>query len=199
MSAIALYCYVGVLGWLPDFLPFHMERALMACFYICSGILLSGFLKMARTRLVSAIYALLSWLFFGLMFWRLYDLGIDGAFLNLTIYAHHCILVLACSFAGILATVFVSQLIGRQRGLEWLGRNSLVIMCVHFPFAQVLNVKISQMAWYNSITGKVLFGLIEYAVVTGISVVLAILCKRYIPRITGYKPLICVDKRYAQS
>lgn len=129
-------------------------------------------------------------MFFAISFIYLFSKGLNGTFIALTIYSHYYILVLLCSFAGIFATIFISQLIGRQSWLEWLGRNSLAIMCVHFPFAQILNVMISHMVWYNTIAGKVILGLIEYAVVTGISVVLAMLCKRYIPRVTGYKSLI---------
>lgn len=190
LGLLALYCFFSINRTLPDCLPFHIERALMACFYIIWGIFLSGFFKAKRTEFKCILYAVVSCVFFAISFIYLFSKGLNGTFIALTIYSHYYILVLLCSFAGIFATIFISQLIGRQSWLEWLGRNSLAIMCVHFPFAQILNVMISHMVWYNTIAGKVILGLIEYAVVTGISVVLAILCKRYIPRVTGYESLI---------
>lgn len=194
LGIIALFCYSVASGMITDFLPFHLSRALMACLYIFLGIKLRSLLLKRSRKYVTGICLLVSLMLFSLMFKYLYSAGLQGSFVHLTIYKQHYFLVLLCSVAGIMATVFISQLIGRQTCLEWLGRNSLVIMCVHFPFAQVLNVLISQTVWYHSVSGKIILGLMEYVLVTGISVVLTILCKRYIPRLTGYKPIIQVNQ-----
>lgn len=190
LCGVALFCHLTIIDAIPDFLPFNLCRALMASFYIGFGVMVSPLFLKRVNRAITGICLVLSVILFLLVFIYLYRKGLQGSFVHLTIYRQHYILVVLCSLAGILATIFISQLIGRQSWLEWLGRNSLAIMCVHFPFAQILNVMISHMVWYNTIAGKVILGLIEYAVVTGISVVLAILCKRYIPRVTGYKSLI---------
>ena len=190
LCEVALFCHLTIIDTIPDFLPFNLCRALMASFYIGCGVMLSPLFLRRLNRAASGMGLVLSGILFFLMFSYLYKEGLQGSFVHLTIYRQHYVLVLLCSLSGIFATIFFSRLIGRQSWLEWLGRNSLAIMCVHFPFAQIFNVLISQMAWYNTISGKVILGLIEYAAVTGISVVLTILCKKYIPRLTGYKPLI---------
>lgn len=93
------------------------------------------------------------------------------------------------AFSGSFVVIYFCRIIGRISVVNWLGRNSLIIMCVHFPLAQWLNVYVSRTELY--IEGGILAkGCISISIVTiclCFGAMSAIIFKRYLPSFTGYK------------
>lgn len=176
-------------GW--SFLPFYLPRCIIAYIYIFIGYKLA-----ARIRYDYKLYKLIYLcivclcLFALTLGYLLKFYNLSGAFFNLSIYSNNFILTFICSLFGIFFTICVAKLIMNNKCLSWLGKNSLVIMCVHFPFAQILNVYISSLPHYTSMGFRCVAAICEYFIVIGISAIFVILCKQYLPRLTGYKSFI---------
>ena len=64
-------------------------------------------------------------------------------------------------------------------------------MCVHFPLCQVLNSIIATLPNYEIVTFKLLYGIIEYAVVFLFSLAMVYLCNRFIPTLSGGMNMKC--------
>lgn len=172
-------------------LPFSLNLVILSSVYMFIGQLYSSYFK-SEMKCRSIIgMAMGSLLLFSILFLWLYsNYDLKGAYVSLGLYESNFLVVLICSLLGIFATIFISKLIGKSQILEWLGQNSLVLMCVHFPFSNSINVYVSKMALYDTLYGKISIALVEYIIVFGISIVLTIMCKKYLPKITGYRSLI---------
>lgn len=112
--------------------------------------------------------------------------GLTGSFVELSIYRNGFLEVFILSLLGTLFVVLTSMFVGSSKILSFLGTNSLVLMCVHFPLAESLNVVLSKFELYNNCYGKILLASFEYLIVIGVSCLIVLFCKRYIPRLTGY-------------
>lgn len=191
LLAVVFYA-LGVWQIIPDTLPFSLTRGFIAFIYFAIGYHLKQIILSNHIHKIKLLVALaLSIVVFSVILaYVVYKDGPLEHFVTLGLYSHDCILVFLGSLAGILATLIISKIIASNRFLEYIGLNSLTIMCVHFPFAQTLNVYFSSLPFYSSIQGKVILGLIEYVVVIAIACLLVNICNRYIPRLTGNKPLI---------
>jgi fucose 4-O-acetylase-like acetyltransferase len=110
-------------------------------------------------------------------------------FFSAKVYSHNYLLFYATSLSAIFSVFIISMKMKNLLPINWLGKHSLIILCVHFPFIQRLNVLISQTSLYTDmgIGGRVLAGLIVYAIIIAICIPSIFLCKRCIPILTGYK------------
>lgn len=77
--------------------------------------------------------------------------GISGSYVTFGIYRHALPLAVACSMAGVLLTIAASKLIRSCRPLQWMGRNTIPLMCVHFPMSQYLNTQIANIIVYQHV------------------------------------------------
>lgn len=69
-------------------------------------------------------------------------------FMYAKIYSPNYITAFACAFLGIMMCMCLSTSIKRNPPFEWIGRNSLVIMCCHVPLLRLIIVA------YARITGQ---------------------------------------------
>lgn len=195
-TGFILFLFLFIVSWILvngniNVLPFDLSRSIVGFLYIYIGFIFRDKFKpqYSVNQLISLL--IISLTIFSVLFCYLYKFRhITGAFFNLSIYSDDYFFVVICSLAGIASTIFLSKFIKHSRWLCWMGRNSLVIMCVHFPVAQCLNVYIASSGFYDSLTLRSFAAVSEYIIVTCFSCICAILCKRFIPQLTGYKSLI---------
>lgn len=108
------------------------------------------------------------------------------SYFHLTLFRMNYFWVLSIPLLGIFTVMLFSiVLFNNSKVLRWLGRNSLVIMCVHFPLCQYLNLQIAQLKHFDIIQYKILYGTIEYFLVFTFSILMALFCNKYIPFLTG--------------
>lgn len=188
---ICLFLYISSEIQFLDKLPFNLDRALMAYVYIFAGIELKQQLIKNEILIKRIIFATLFSIAFLSLFLFLHIKGkTSGMFFNLTLYDDKLLSTFVLSLLGILCTVFISKCLIRSTFLQYCGKNSLLIMCVHFPLAQFLNVNISQLHIYQSSYGKVVCALSEYLIVGLFCLVMIRIVKKYLPKLGGYKPFL---------
>jgi len=177
-----------------DPLSVWISRALTSYIYMYIGYIFKQYFNINQNRRslvrISIISAILFLALFGYI--AIFN-GLNGTFYHLTIYAHNGFAVFICSLLGISTTLYLSKLIVHNRVLCWLGRNSLVIMCVHFPMCQLMNVFLSHLDIYQNIFIRIILMVAEWCVALGCASFICILCKKYIPRVTGYASAINVQ------
>lgn len=122
----------------------------------------------------------------------IFVMGADGNFLEGGICKYSIILFYITSISGILMIVYWSKWIKRISPVNWLGKHSLVIMCVHYPFLQWWNPFMSSLDYYvnGDLLHKGLFALLSYVLAFAFSIPFVFLAKKLIPRLTGYEPLL---------
>lgn len=197
-SQMAIICLCAFLSWLfvempsiAEGLPFSLNLVLLSAFYMYIGYKTGHYLKSENKKQSRIFVTLILVVLFILIFsWLFQNYNLQGAYVSQGLYRSNFIVVLICSIFGIFATLYISKLIGKSDILEWMGKNSLVLMCVHFPFSNSFNVFVAGLPMYNSLEGKVFLALVEYILVFSISVILTISAKKYLNRVTGYSPLI---------
>jgi len=110
-------------------LPFGINSTFMAIFFLGSGYLFKEFLHIVTdmNRLKSIFFSVSSFVLM-VLFARMNDkVDMDYVF-----YGNPFIFILA-ALSGVSAMLFLSQAIGNNRLLSFLGRNSLLIMGFQFP------------------------------------------------------------------
>ena len=171
-------------------LPFDMTIAIRALPFILLGYLLKRFF--IGTEQINK-----NWLLFTvtLVIYSI-TLGVDikiydatGSFANGKIIESSPSLFYVAAIAGSFSVIAVSRLLYKVRIINWLGRNSLVIMCVHFPLVQWLNEWVSKTQLYKTggLVEKSIIGLSIVSIGLSFGALCAVVCKRYIPQLTGYK------------
>lgn len=107
------------------------------------------------------------------------------SFYSFNLFREPILLVIIIPLGGIIITFLNSIFLQRIKGLQWLGKNSIVIMCVHFPLCQFLNKQIAQMPHFEEIKYKLLYGLSEYIIVFLFCLIMVLICNRFIPTLSG--------------
>lgn len=178
---------------IPSILPFNLSRALMAVFYVHLGSCFKQYFKWNEFKHLGLLLFVSALYFLGLYLSVHYYDNQEASFINTRAYMYNLPLSLFTSISGILMIVFFCMLIKKIRFINWLWINSLVIMCVHFPLQKRLN----QVCFYcftelhvSSLPIKLTLVLISYAVTLVFCVLAILLCKRYLPKLTGYDNLI---------
>ena len=172
-------------------LPFHLARSIAAIPFLHTGYLLSNNIKTSSKQIsvgLSIVCLLLFCVCLGFVLHRYNTIGLS--FVEGSIFTYNPIFPWIISISGSLLVVYLSRIVNCIRLLNWLGKNSLVIMCVHFPILERLNHLCSLLPLYTTFEGKLFLAFISYAITIMTSIVMVILCKRYIPSLTGYKRLL---------
>lgn len=144
--------YDGIIGW--------MVRCYNGIVWYYAGFCVSGYIKEKSERFLinrSSWLYILFFLFLNLLFGcnngrvDMYENRFNDVFLY----------VLA-AFSGIFFCFGISAVIGRNKALEYLGKNSLIIMCTHEPIKRAIIQVISILthASSESIRNNILIGFI---------------------------------------
>lgn len=174
-------------------LPFSLTLAMAAMFYLHLGSVLSKHLHELSRKQTSIITCIGLMVYIVGVFESMRWFDINGVlFANGKLITYCPPLSMLTTVAGILTMLSVSKLVNKVRAINWLGQNSLVIMCVHFPIIERLNMFFSSQPYYQSSVGKIISAICIYVITFSLSIVLVQLCKRYIPIFTGYSNLISI-------
>ena len=103
-----------------------------------------------------------------------------------SIFTYNTWLPWLLAISGSISVLYVSKLIKSIRPLNWMGINSLVIMCVHFPLIERLNTVCASLTLYQSTIGKMILALTSYVITISFSCLMVYVCKRLLPSVTGY-------------
>lgn len=172
-------------------IPFDLERAFTAVIFIHIGYILKEILPKVTFKkgifpiaLFLVVYAL------GVYF-SLHVYSISKAhFLDLKIFTYNIPISLITSISGLMACLLVCTLIKRIKFVNWLGQNSMIVMSIHFPLIERLNVLCAGSALYDSVSTRLAIALLSYLATLVFCSVMIQLCNRYIPKLTGYSNLI---------
>ena len=173
-----------------------IDRALRASVFVFAGYYLKDFIfsidpsrgiknDCLRAFLFTIIYGILSYL-------SIYIMGADGNFLTGSICKYNIIVFYLSSMCGILMIVYWSKWIKKIRPVNWLGKHSLAIMCVHYPFLQWWNPIVSEFDFYvnGGMLQKGILAVLSYLLAFAFSIPFVFLFQKTIPHLTGYKPLL---------
>ena len=164
-----------------DVFPFHLIRACAALVFIHIGRSCDFEAKHAKAAIGIGLLCYVVGLY--LLFVKYHPAGL---FVTSQAYSYNYPLYYLTALGGIIATVAFGKTIGKIPPVNWLGRNSLIIVCVHFPLIERLNVLIAKTELYHSTIGKCLLAIVEYGIVLLFSAGCIVLCKKFIPKLTGY-------------
>lgn len=177
-----------------DIIPFYLERSIRASVFMLIGYIAQPWLlKTGPPKTNSLIIAFSFIIFYAVgLYLSMKYYKICGIFKTGEICNYSFVLFYATSLCGILATIYLCKIVNNIKIINWLGCNSIVIMCTHFPFVEWLNKQLSTTAYYISygITGKIGLGLLAYTLTFLFCIPFIYVCKRCIPQFTGYEPLI---------
>lgn len=70
------------------------------------------------------------------------------------------------------------------------GGNSLIVLCVHFPVIEQLNIIASKTFLYTFNVGKVILMVMIVSIIMLWSFLCVKICNKYIPQWTGFKNLL---------
>ncbi|MFZ7132237.1 MAG: hypothetical protein ACOWWR_07760, partial [Eubacteriales bacterium] len=103
------------------------------------------------------------------------------------------------SLSGVSLVILTSIFFNSIRIINYLGKNSLVILGVHFPFIERMNIVFSDTAMYNTIEGKLIGGILIYSFTVLISLPFIYYSKKIVPRFTGYQDCLVKLQEVIQS
>ena len=184
VSAYYIYKYTHI----ASVLSFAIYRALIAMVFIHIGTLLSNYYKKEQRRTSALIISMVAvWVF-------MLCLYVSGRYYNViglnfhsgSIFAYNIWLPWLLAISGSVSVLYISKLIKSVKPLNWMGINSLVIMCVHFPLIERLNTVCASLTLYQSTIGKMTLALTSYAITISFSCLMVYVCKRIFPSVTGY-------------
>lgn len=181
---LAYYCV--------DCFPFHILKAINALPFIYLGFLIKD-LILGLTRSKTLVLLLLFAVLYALMFvlsMRCYH--ISGLWHTFGIFRSNIFFYYLTAISGSIVVLCLAQFFKVIGPINWIGRNSLVIMCAHFPILEALNSFIAQTEWYltGGIIVKASLAMATFFLVIALCYPLVWICKNYLPCVTGYKPLI---------
>lgn len=167
---------------------FELDLVLMAVVFFHLGFLVKEYYKKI-SNIQSTIFCLIFSCLYGMGLWFSVLRGVDGAFL-FRIYKYSYPLFFITSLSGIFVVLAFAKIFSKIPILNYLGKNSLVILCVHFPFIQYCNVFVSKLEMYNSgLKGKLFIGIGVYIVTLIFSAVCIEFCKKLLPKFSGYNSI----------
>lgn len=122
----------------------------------------------------------------------IFKMGATGTFGLGSICEYNIIMFYATAIAGSLLVIYLSKVFVNLPLINWLGKNSLLIMCMHFPFLQYWNPFVSSLPFYTEggMINKAMIALSSYVAAIAFSCLFIPLCKRFVPHLTGYKPCL---------
>ena len=170
--------------------PFGLSLGCLSAVFIFTGYLLKDyFLKDRSKRQDIFAFAVFTAFFLGFALYA-NRVSVLGAYASFELFHSDYPLSFILALLGSSSVIFIAKLISKNKWLEYLGRNSLCIMAVHFPLAMFLDGTLVKLPFFGSPINKLIVAFTEWCIVLAFSVSMCHLCKTYIPRLTGYKPLI---------
>lgn len=116
-------------------LPFGLPLALISAQFIIIGVILrQHYLFLSHSKIQTVSLLIVFFALFCIICYYLATQGVKGNYVSLALFRSDFIGSYFASISGSLMVIFLSIIIKHNKILEWLGRQSLVIMCVHFPF-----------------------------------------------------------------
>lgn len=192
LTMLMIAVYEIVLAYFNNrFLPFNMDNMLLSMVFIHIGIYLKNIISLKNKYLLFFVVVI----FYGVLLLFSHKYGMDkGLYLDGSIFIANPVLAPILAVFGSSLILCISYLLEEVRFLSsiflWLGKNSLVIMAVHFPFIQITNMLIASSEIYHTFVGKVLMGILEFLLIMLISVGIVYVCKRRLSCVTGYSHLL---------
>lgn len=120
-------------------LPFQLPLGCLSALFILIGFSFKTLiLKDLRKSISAVIFAFSAILFLALAFYAK-KTGLEGGYVSFELFQSNYVLALVLAIVGSVSVIYVSKVIGKSRMLEYLGRNTLCIMSVHFPLAMLLD------------------------------------------------------------
>lgn len=169
-------------------LAFHLYRALVSMCFIHLGKRISNIYKTSDKRQTSLIGCVCLLVFIASYYVSIDNYHVEGlGFVSGSIFTYHILYPYLLAISGSIVVLCISKLLGSVRWLNWMGRNSLVILCVHFPFLERLIVFSASSPLYHSTMGKIVLAVGAQMLVVAVCVLLVNVCKRFVPQLTGYR------------
>lgn len=171
-------------------LPFNIDRALRALPFVLFGYMTKDFVFKDTSTSKKYLLFFVSLLIYSIAFSLYYvTFHTQGNFKMGEIMRPCPPLFYLSAIGGSFAVIGLCRIVNRVRIVNWLGRNSLVIMCVHFPLAQWLNTYVSQTSQYlhGGLITKMCISITIVSLCLGFGAICAIFCSRFIPTLTSYE------------
>ncbi len=186
--AVIIYTW-ALLHYNTWILPFFIDRALRAVPFVLIGYIVKDYFLLEAGLLKKYMLFIASLLLFIFAFSAYYAFFTPSGTFKMGEIMQPCLpLFYLSAIGGSFAVIGFCRIVNKVRIVNWLGRNSLVIMCVHFPLVQWLNTNVSKTSYY---TGgaliKVLISISIVSVSLCFGAICVIICKKCIPNLTGYK------------
>ncbi|MEE7547185.1 acyltransferase family protein, partial [Xanthomonas sp. Kuri4-1] len=135
--AAGVAAWLWILGFPPlqQRLPFALDVLPVSLFFFAAGALLAGRDRLlptsARGNLIALAVLALPWL---VIAWRN-----DRVDVNLLVFGHSPAAFFAAALLGTLMALCAGRLIQHLPGVQWIGRNTLLILCTHLLVFFVLS------------------------------------------------------------
>lgn len=196
ISIVALSTFVVVRTDICAGLPFNLILALISFQFIWIGHKASdNLIKLSNNGKFIYIVFITSVIGYLWISHYLQNTDVIGSYVSLQLFRANYWGTYSACFFGSLSIITLSQIIGKSKFLEWMGKNSLTIMCVHFPFCMLLDGYLVTLPVFSSQINKLVIACSEWTFVIIVSSILSILCHRFIPQFTGYNNLLNVSRK----
>lgn len=177
-----------------DYLPADIVRILSGSIFIFIGYIYKSIISKAngidecssiKKNIVIGAITLSAMYTVSLLVGEKLGLYSDLRYLWLTMFRPYWIVVVFLTLCGSWATILWAKFFNNSMILRWLGMNSLVIMCVHYPICEFLNIYISKLSNFDLLLYKLMYGIVEYILIFTVSIILVLICNRFIPKLSG--------------
>ena len=175
--------------------PWHIMRAFMALLFIHFGCLFSSLsnvivLKGGRQYVVLLLSGVIYCMSCLISMYKYYECE-SFSFVGSQVYTYNFVLFLLASISGIIFVVIICNMLKYNRFIcYWGGKNSLIVLCVHFPVIEQLNIIASKTFLYTFNVGKVILMVMIVSIIMLWSFLCVKICNKYIPQWTGFKNLL---------
>lgn len=194
--AVYLLSFIGYCtakNGIAESFPWHIMRALIALLFIHLGHMYNKLTDMQNFKEINFIILIVSVIVYAVSCYIAITTYSDCetySFVNSDIYTFNVFLFLLASISGILMVISVSVIFQSIKIVNNMGKNSLIILCVHFPLIEYLNVLASKSFLYTFSLGKMVLMLLIVLLTILWSYAFILFCKKYIPQLTGYKNIL---------
>jgi fucose 4-O-acetylase-like acetyltransferase len=174
------------LGFIKLALPFKIDVAFAAIVFFHLGFTIKKHLNWIKQRIESvsniskiALILLCTAIF---VFTVFLNEEISGSYVVMMVnqFGNYFLFYIS-AISGTILIVVVAHTI-QYSTVQYLGQNSLVLMCVHYPFVPYIQPLIS-----SYISSNFLCAIFSLTIILPVSIVIIFLCKKIIPFLTGYK------------
>jgi fucose 4-O-acetylase-like acetyltransferase len=117
-------------------LPFSLDKALCAMVFVHFGRMIKNLFIF--NKLILSIGVISPVIYTISVYFLVTNYEVDGAsFINSRIYSYNYFLFYMASTCAILLVLSISCWIKKIAVINYLGKHSLIILCIHFPFRKI--------------------------------------------------------------